>query len=239
MKNPYNPTTKQMREEIAEMILHREDLTHSDIAERYGISKDVVSKIAQQHGIQRKKSKGRHVGIPPEEMSSIIADLRGIDLTAKEIAKKYGRAKTTILDIAKKSCPDMDMRERGHNIRINRKLAGGATKSQIKEINRYRRDREEKERRMACPREQKIATSRQSIEHRDPQIRPAFSWDTISMILQARYEAGEEGLRGSFDRKALAAAQSAALDKLRTVLEQYEFPEDTPNRRHDHLHETV
>jgi hypothetical protein len=93
-----------------------------------------------------------------------------------------------------------------------------------------------------CPREQKITQSRreaQSSPHCRDIAQPFMSWADIAAELKRRYEEGEEELKGSFDQRSLNMVAMKALEKIRPYLEQYEYPDDTPNRSFAHLRETV
>lgn len=238
MKNRIPRTT---RVAIAEQIKNRPDLRHRDIADNFHVSKEVVSKIAQEFGVQRKKSPGKYKKISDDEMKAIERDLRSDELSALQISRKYGRARNTILELAKRLCPDLDMQARGHRIRIKTRwnemdnLPPAQKKEKRYNAERYRRKKAERDKWKECPREARIIASQEAIKPTDPMLAPRLSWDTIGLILEARYHAGENELEGSFDRKAINTTAIKALDKLRTVLEQYEYPDDTPNRSGDTL----
>ena len=228
--------TKEDKEAIAERI-RADDATFREIATEFGVGAQTISNVAREYGLS-KRPKQRKPRKTPEERIAIANEFLTDKLTASEIAEKHGASTNTVLSIARRIHPHIDLKARGMRLSIKARHGERSTTEDAKskvEIARKRREQLK-----ACPREQKVEQSKKAIGGNDFwRIEPAMTWEQVSEVLQRRYEQGEEELHGSFDHKTLPYIAMKALKKLRTVLEQYEFPEDTPNRRHDHLHETV
>lgn len=243
--NPRVPDST--RKKIIELVKNSPRL-YTDIAEEFGVSKYFVSKLAREHGFKRKRSRPRKP-MSVETEQAIADEFLTDDLTVEQIGEKYGRSKRTVTIIVKRLRPEIDLFERGRRMaRRTRIKQSNGDPSNPKRVRasryqsaRTRNAREERKRLERCPREQRVQQSKQAISGPDADYRIGgwLSWNTVGMILEARHEAGEEELRGSFHEKAVRESARKALDKLRTALEQYEYADDTPNRNGDHLRETM
>lgn len=244
MPKKYN---ERVPDEIREAILHEirtTDRMYTEIAPDYGVSRYFISKLAREHGIEKRTTPKKKAD--PATDRAIADEFTRDDLTASEIAAKYKRSKSYVLDVVRRLAPEVDTAARGRRMGIRTKFGAEAvcraeSRSAQKKKD-YARRVAAKRRLESCPREQKIQQSKreaQSSPHCRAVAEPYMSWADIAAELKRRYEEGETELEGSFDQRTLNMSAIKALEKIRPLLEQYEYADDTPNRSFAHLHETV
>lgn len=234
----YNPRIEDdVREKILDRIINTRDW-YTSIAKEFGVSKDFVAKLARENGFRRNRSRPRKP-MSTQTEQAIADEFLKDDLTSEQIGDKYNRSKRTVTLIAKRLRPEIDLMARGR--RMASRTRFGEPKRSRYEERRVQQNRDLRRALSECPREQKIEESRKAIAGpgSDRYIGARFEWETISQILEARYEAGEEELAGSFDKASLRLDHRRAMEKLRTALEQYEYADDTPNRSGEHLRANI
>jgi hypothetical protein len=225
--------TPEQKAEIYNLSKHT-DLFQWQIAERVGCSQHAVQKWSVRMGVKW-PNRGKQSSLQEEDRIRAAVLVRYSRLTARQIGELLGKSESSVYRCVRRIDPDVDFKARDAWLRRLARGDGTYPDPELPRGNRWHPDAMSDEERQ-CPRQQRIDQCKRAFgPPKKSQFGAAREWSEVAEEFNRRKPDSEPEISSD----AAKWTGEEALEKLRTLLEEYEFPEDTPNRNFSHLRETV
>jgi hypothetical protein len=224
-----NTVTRLSEETKAKLynLCTQSDLNQYEIANILGISQGSVTKWARRMGILWQPQGNRH---HEDSVIRMIVLFRYSVLPTTEILERVGIGSTSARAYLRKMDPEMNLSYR--NRVINALQNGETPPVEDGAVKQYQRKLR------GCPRELKVRQSRQAIPGKDLRVMAPRNWDEVAAEFNRRVSE-DPSLGEPIQAKHAEWIHRKALEKIRPLLEEYEYADDTPNRNFEYLRETV